>query len=560
MHQRGVGARGTVRGGRPIELLVLVVAAVVMSAGWSSGAASGATTSSTTSGGTNLSAPVCRPPAGSMKVKATPVPGVPTDWNVTSFDGTQIRAHWFPVDLPGGAKAPTVLMGPGWSLAGDTDTEGNGVLGDIPIKDLRAAGYNVLTWDPRGFGQSGGQAEVDSPQFEARDVSWLISWVSTLPGVELDAPGDPRMGMVGGSYGGGIQLVTAATDCRVDAIVPTIAWHSLVTSLDKADTAKTGWSNILADLSSADHVDPVVHQAQAEANATGLITPALRSWFAARGPGSLMTRIHIPTLIVQGTVDTLFTLQEGVTNYEILKHDGVPTSMVWFCGGHGECLTPPGNQQLPLDATIAWLNRYVKRNRSVATGPGFQFVDQNGTSYSAPGYPVPTGTPVSANGHGTLSMVASGGSGPATATAAGQSLSSLVGPITPAPAINAVNVNVSFGHRSAVVLGAPELRLTYHGTTPPGARPTRVFAQLVDRSTGLVLGNQITPIQVVLDGRTHTLSVPLEMVAFTGTPASRLQLQLVATTVAYAQPRLGGTVDFTQIHLSLPVASHITPR
>jgi ABC-2 type transport system ATP-binding protein len=75
-----------------------------------------------------------------------------------------------------------------------------------------------------------------------------------------------------------------------------------------------------------------------------------------------------------------------------------------------------------------------------------------------------------------------------------------------------------------------------------------------------VLGNQITPIQVVLDGRTHTLTVPLEMVAFTGTPASHLQLQLVATTVAYAQPRLGGAVDFTQIHLSLPVASHITPR
>ena len=55
--------------------------------------------------------------------------------------------------------------------------------------------------------------------------------------------------MVGGSYGGGIQLVTAATDCRVDAIVPTIAWHSLVTSLDKADTVKIGWSDLLTSLS-----------------------------------------------------------------------------------------------------------------------------------------------------------------------------------------------------------------------------------------------------------------------------------------------------------------------
>jgi ABC-2 type transport system ATP-binding protein len=508
----------------------------------------------------STAAAVCRAPAGSTKVSASPVAGVPSDWDVTSFDGTHIRAHWFPVDLPGGAKAPTILMGPGWSLSGDTDTQGNGVLGDIPIKNLRAAGYNVLTWDPRGFGQSGGEAEVDSPQYEARDVSSLISWVATLPGVELDGSGNPRMGMVGGSYGGGIQLVTAAIDCRVDAIVPTIAWHSLITSLDKADTAKTGWSNILANLSGSDHVDPRVKQAQAAGNATGLVTPDQQTWFAARGPGTLISRIHIPTFIVQGTVDTLFTLQEGVTNYQILKHDGVPTSMLWFCGGHGECLTPPGNQQLPVTATIAWLNRYVKGDRSVGTGPGFRFVDQNGTDYSAPTYPVPTGTPVTASGSGTLSMVAAGGSGPSSAQAVGQTLGSLVGPITPAPAAHAVNIDLSFAHRSAVVVGAPQLRLTYHGTTPPGLRPTRVFAQLVDRSTGLVLGNQITPIQVVLDGQAHTLTVPMEMVAFTGTPTSHLELQLVATTVAYAHPRLGGTVDFTQVHLALPVASTIKPR
>jgi ABC-2 type transport system ATP-binding protein len=538
--------------------LMGLVATLVMG-GWTFGVASGAAEIPPAHATVTTTAAVCRPPAGSTKVAATPVAGVPSDFAVTSFDGTQIRAHWFPVDLPGGAKAPTVLMGPGWSLPGDTDTQGNGVLGDIPIKDLRAAGYNVLTWDPRGFGQSGGQAEVDSPQYEARDVSSLISWVATLPGVELDAPGNPRMGMVGGSYGGGIQLVTAAIDCRVDAIVPTIAWHSLITSLDKADTAKTGWSNILANLSTADHVDPIVKQAQAAGNATGLVTPAQKAWFTARGPASLMTRIHIPTLIVQGTVDTLFTLQEGVTNYQILKHDGVPTSMVWFCGGHGECLTPAGNQQLPVTASIAWLNRYVKRDRSVNTGPGFRFVDQNGTQHSAPTYPVPTGTPITASGHGTLSMVATGGSGPSTAKAPGQTLGSLVGPITPAVATNAVDVSVSFAGRSAVVLGAPRLQLTYHGTTPPGDRPNRVFAQLIDRSTGLVLGNQITPIQVVLDGQTHTLTVPLEMVAFSATPSSHLELQLVATTVAYAQPRLGGSVDFTQVHLSLPVASTIEP-
>jgi ABC-2 type transport system ATP-binding protein len=207
------------------------------------------------------------------------VPGVSTDWTVTSFDGTLLRAHWFPLAAyrPGttGATHPTVLMGPGWGEAGDTDAGsgaapgGPGILSALPISDLLDAGYNVLTWDPRGFGSSGGTIEVDSPSYEARDVSALISWVATRPGVELDAPGDPRMGMVGASYGGGIQLVTAATDCRVDAIVPIVAWHSLVTSLDKAGIVKTGWAGILERAAATHHPSAEEVAADADGASTG---------------------------------------------------------------------------------------------------------------------------------------------------------------------------------------------------------------------------------------------------------------------------------------------------
>jgi ABC-2 type transport system ATP-binding protein len=549
--------RVVVRRGRPVAGLLLA-GALALSA-CSSSSATGPDGSPVHADPAAVTA-VCHRPLPSHPVQAVPVVGTPGDWNVTSFDGTTIRAHWFPVGRTAGGRAPTVLMGPGWSLAGDTDTRGSGILGGLPIKDLRDAGYNVLTWDPRGFGRSGGEAEVDSPSYEARDVSSLIDWVATLPGVELDRPGDPRMGMVGGSYGGGIQMVVAATDCRVDAIVPTIAWHSLVTSLDKAGTAKSGWSGILTHLSSADHVDPEVLTAEATGEATGNVTPAERAWFAARGPGTLVDQIRVPTLFVQGTVDTLFTLREAVENYRALEARGVPTAMVWFCGGHGVCLTPPGDQALPVEATLAWLNRYVKRDPSVDTGPRFRFVDQHGTAYTADGYPVPPGTAVTGSGRGTLHLVATGGAGPADTAGNDQLLAALAGPITPARATNAVDVDVPFDNRSAVVVGAPRLTMTYHGSSPPGIRPTRVFAQLVDESTGLVLGNQITPVDVVLDGRTRTTSVPLELVAFTGRPGEHVELQLVATTVAYAQPRLGGAVDFTHVHLVLPVAAGITPR
>ncbi len=473
-----------------------------------------------------------------------------------------IRAHWFPASAydptAGGGPHPTILMGPGWSLPGDTDISGQGILGGDPLKDLLAAGYNVLTWDPRGFGHSAGLAEVDSPAYEARDVSTLIDWVATRPGVQLDRPGDPRIGMVGGSYGGGIQFVTAAIDCRIDAIVPTIAWHSLVTSLDKAGTPKSGWSGILTNLSTSDHVDPEVMAAYHSGVVEGVTTPSQLAWFAARGPAQLLRRIHIPTLILQGTVDTLFTLQEGVDNYEALKANGVTTSMRWFCGGHGVCLTPSGDPAAIEQATFAWLKRYVQRDTSVDTGPGFSFVDQNGTSYSAPTYPLPEGPPFTATGSGTLAMVATGGSGPLTSIPNGQQLGGLVAPITPTPATNAVDVPVPFA-RAGVIVGAPRLVLTYSGTVAAGTRPTRVFAQLVDRATGVVLGNQVTPIAVTLDGKRHSTTVPLEMVAYTADPTSDVELQLVATTVSYEQPRLGGSVTFSSVHLALPVAATLTP-
>ncbi len=65
---------------------------------------------------------------------------------------------------------------------------------------------------------------------------------------------------------------------------------------------------------------------------------------------------------------------------------------------------------------------------------------------------------------------------------------------------------------------------------------------------------------MTLDGRPHSATVPLEMVVFAGRSGARLDLQLVATTVSYAQPQLGGSVDFAGIHLSLPTSATITPK
>jgi ABC-2 type transport system ATP-binding protein len=507
----------------------------------------------------------CQPPTGWQSTKAAPVPGIPSDYDLTSFDGTTIRIHWFPDQLARGAHShPTVLMGPGWGSPGDTDTSQAGIQGALSIAQLWQGGFNVLTWDPRGFGHSGGEAEVDSPSDEGRDVSAMLNWVAQQGSVQLDRPGVPRVGMVGESYGGGVQFAAAEQDCRIDAIAPTIAWHSLGTSLDKNQTPKTGWGNILESVSSTAKLDPEITTADNEMNASGAIDAGAVSFFESRGPAQFLSRVKVPTLILQGTVDDLFTLDEGIENYQALHRQGTTVAMAWFCGGHGVCLTDPGSALEVGPLSLAWMQHYVARDASAHTLKGFAFVDQDGTSYAAPGYPLAAGAPVVASGSGMLTLQAGDGSGPPAVAAnakAANIVDSVALPVTPGPAKNALDITVPTT-RAAVLLGAPTLSMSYSGTVAPGTRPTRVFAQLVDPASGIVVNNQITPIPVTLDGKSHSVTIPLESVGYTAKAGGSLELQLVATTVAYITPRLGGTITFHRVRVDVPTAKglHVLQR
>ena len=103
---------------------------------------------------------------------------------------------------------------------------------------LAEAGYAVLTWSARGFGRSTGEIALNSPDYEVKDVQQLIDWLAKRPEVRLDAAGDPRVGIAGGSYGGAIALMAAAHDARVDAIVPQITWSDLADALFPDVTGK----------------------------------------------------------------------------------------------------------------------------------------------------------------------------------------------------------------------------------------------------------------------------------------------------------------------------------
>jgi ABC-2 type transport system ATP-binding protein len=461
------------------------------------------------------------------------------DATVTSFDGTQIQLSFMPAD--GAGKHPTVLEGHGWGGSRDTnpDSTSDEAVGNVGVGALRKAGFNVLTWDARGFGNSGGTVEVDSKDFEGRDVSALIDFVAKQPEAQLDRAGDPRVGMTGVSYAGGIELVSAPEDARIDAIAPIIAWHSLTTSLYKEETVKGGWASLLYAAGipgSKNRLDPHITSAFTSGLASGTLSADDRAWFASRGPGDAVKRIRVPTLLVEGTADTLFTLHEAIENYAILRGNGVPTKMLWFCGGHGVCLTGSGPAGHVEGAVLAWLKRYLAGEASVDTGPRFEWLADDAKWRAADDYPVPAGPSSTASGSGTLVM------NPADAVSGT--------PVSAGRAANAVNVAVNAPGRQ--IVGEPALTLTYSGT---GAG-THVFAQLVDEARGVVVGNQATPIPVTLDGQPHTITRPLEAIASAG---GRYTLQVMGGTMLYGPARGAAAVTFSKIQLSLPTVGAEAP-
>jgi ABC-2 type transport system ATP-binding protein len=515
------------------------------------------------------------------------------DVTVTSFDGTKINAHFYPGK---GANAqhpaPTILEGPGWSSPGDTSPNNQGSVeapfGIVNIDVLINHGYNVVTWDPRGFGQSGGTVEVDDPRYEGRDVSALIDYVAKQPEAMHDrrchrTPGgldcrtlanNPRVGMTGGSYGGGIQLVSAAIDPRIDTIIPTIAWHSLLTSLFPEGSIKNGWGSILVALgiegatlpggvqdpaSAPGRQDPHFYDTVVNGETTGKVPQSDLDWYASKGPGSLVNRIKIPTLFIQGTADTLFPLDEAVTNFDAVSNHrvvvrrpngipvrrhgrlvrrDVPAKMIWFCGGHGACFTGNVDQSYIDNRELAWFDRYLRNQKRVDTGPRFAWVADDGQLRTSGEYPLKPAGSLHASGSGTLPIVPGQGSG---------------GMIFASEAPNALNLSIPGPTAAANVVGAPHLLLTYSGTGAPAG--TFVYAQIVNPRNHLVLGNIATPIPIVLDGQPHTVSRTLEMVAARAPAGSGYTLQLTPSSTLYDIQRSAGVVNFSSVDVTLPLGN-----
>ncbi len=240
-------------------------------------------------------------------------------------------------------KVPMIFHSHGWAGSRTTDP--------AAFRKWLDAGFGVLSFDQRGFGESGGKAHVENPAIEGRDVQALVARAARLPWVRKDGKGDPRLGAIGGSYGGGYQYVGAFRELMVkgkpvfDALAPEITWYDLNQSLAPQKVVRTAWALALSAAGS-EALPPEVLVALGQGAATGFWprgevpgSADMEKFFEKNGPAWHVRqgrRLDIPVLMGQGATDTLFPLHQGLENFQraLTPRARRHSIFVGYNGGH----------------------------------------------------------------------------------------------------------------------------------------------------------------------------------------------------------------------------------
>ncbi|WP_027342420.1 alpha/beta fold hydrolase [Hamadaea tsunoensis] len=305
----------------------------------------------------------------------------------------------------GAAQHPAVLMPHGFGGTKESVAD--------DAKQLSEHGYAVLTWTARGFGRSTGHIHLNAPEYEVADASKLLDWLAARPDIALNGPGDPKVGVAGGSYGGGLALLLAAKDKRVDAIVPMITWNNLATALFPGGVFKQAWAGVFfsSGLSGGSRSgagggagtsgSPECGRWAADMCAaylriatTGKLDDETAKMLADRSPATYASQITAPTLLIQGEADTLFPLSEADANAKAITN--APVRVAWFTGGHDGGAGPQSDQDRNKFLTLQWLDHYVRGKGDVPANSftysritGLDAIERGtlATGYSVDAYP-----------------------------------------------------------------------------------------------------------------------------------------------------------------------------
>jgi predicted acyl esterase len=346
---------------------------------------------------------------------------------VRTFDGVPLDAN---LALPPGQRLPLVVLSHGW---------GGSKLGYDDLKPWAQRGYAALAFSARGFGESCGSpasrladaagcaqgwVHLDDVRYEARDIQQLAGLLADQGVVD-----GRRVGVTGGSYGGGVSLELAVLrdrvalpdgtlvpwtsphgkPMRIAGAVPWIPWSDLVYAL-----TPNGRTRDDAITSPTDDLDPFgivkasfVAGLYASGQATGYYAPPgvdpgsdLNRWFAVTNAGEPYgadaravedelaahhspyyldhSRAPAPTLIASGFTDDLFPVDEALRYYNRTRaqYPSVPLALMFLDFGHQRGQNKPADVARFQQRAYAWMDRYVKGDASAPALRGVEALTQ----------------------------------------------------------------------------------------------------------------------------------------------------------------------------------------
>ena len=297
--------------------------------------------------------------------------------------------------LPEKLPAPAILIAHGFG--GNKNSE------RFLAEELVRNGYVALTYSARGFGNSTGLITMNAPDKEVADASKLLDYLATRSEVAKNNSGELLVGATGGSYGGALSLMLAASDKRVKAISADITWSDLNQALFPQNAygttgAQNGqpvgpgpfkkiWAGTFFSftalqnsyLGQCGNFEERWCEALQSAVSLGSPTKAQIDLMNYSSPINYVSKISAPTLLMQGEEDSLFPLTESLRNAEAIAEGSAhgnrdQLALIWHSGGHDG-----GNseeERLNL-ATIQWFDKHLKGK--AIEFPKFQVTDATGT-------------------------------------------------------------------------------------------------------------------------------------------------------------------------------------
>ncbi|WP_031080243.1 alpha/beta fold hydrolase [Streptomyces sp. NRRL S-118] len=230
--------------------------------------------------------------------------------DIAGDGGTVLKAN---VVTPAGAEGrryPVIVLPTSWAMPQAEYL--------VQARKLADAGYVVVSYNSRGFWQSGGHVEVAGPP-DVADASKVIDWALA------HTPADPeRVGMAGVSYGAGISLLAAGHDKRIKAVVAMSGWADLIDSIYSGRTQHLqaagllGGAGLLTGRPSAEF-----QQTLKDFLGSNLSKEQeMMAWGAKRSPAAYLDRINAngaAVMLGNAWGDTVFPPNQYASFYEKLK-------------------------------------------------------------------------------------------------------------------------------------------------------------------------------------------------------------------------------------------------